>query len=222
MSEVATIKFWRDQVVRSGPENMAVDSWLVEREGEPVLRVYDWQGEWGSLGYFGAAAEARATMPKVSLVRRATGGGFVDHRHDQTYTLVLPRGCGLAERKGDESYRVIHSALAEVLREAGAEVRLVQEDAPVESPACFEKPVAWDLVDGRGCKVAGAGQRRSRKGLLHQGSVMLEEGLDGDSVFSSLAGRLAKGVKRVRREPSGEELAALIDRFSSQSWGERR
>ena len=222
MSEIATIGFWRDEVVRSGPENMAVDSWLLEREEEPLLRVYDWQGDWGSLGYFGAVAEARATMSGVSLVRRVTGGGLVDHRHDRTYTLVLPRGCGLAGRKGDESYRVIHSALAEVLRKAGAEVSLVQEDSLVESPACFERPVAWDLIDGRGGKVAGAGQRRSRKGLLHQGSVMLGEGVDGDALFGSLAGRFAKEVKNIRREPSEEDVAALVDQFSSPSWTERR
>ena len=222
MSEVATIGFWRDRAVRPGPENMAVDSWLLEREEEPLLRVYDWQGDWGSLGYFGAVAEARATMPGVSLVRRATGGGLVDHRHDWTYTLVLPRGCGLVGRKGDESYRVIHSALAEVLREAGADVSLVKEDSPVESPACFERPVAWDLVDGNGDKVAGAGQRRSRRGLLHQGSVMFGEGVDGDALFGSLADRLAEEVSRIRREPPGEDIAALVDQFSSPSWTERR
>ncbi len=222
MSEVATIAFWRDHVVRSGPENMAVDSWLLEQEEEPLLRVYDWQGDWGSLGYFGAVVEARATMPGVSLVRRATGGGLVDHRHDRTYTLVLPRGCGLAERKGDESYRVIHSALAEVVQDAGADVSLVEEDSLVESPSCFERPVPWDLVDGRGGKVAGAGQRRNRQGLLHQGSVMFDEGVDGDALFCSLAGRLAKEVKQIRREPSEEDIAALVDRFSSPSWTERR
>ncbi|HJM64883.1 MAG: hypothetical protein CMN05_09520 [Roseibacillus sp.] len=222
MSEVGTIGFWRDPLGRPGPDNMAVDSWLLEREEAPILRVYDWRGEWASLGYFGTVAQARATMPGVSLVRRATGGGLVDHRHDRTYTLVLPGGCELAGRRGGESYRVIHSALAEALGEAGMEVRLIEEDAPVESPTCFEKPVAWDLVEGRGRKVAGAGQRRTRKGLLHQGSVMIEEGVDGDAVFASLAGKLAREVKRVNREPSGEELAARIDQFSSRSWVERR
>jgi len=201
---------------------MAVDSWLLEREKVPILRVYDWQGEWASLGYFGAVGEARAVMPGISLVRRATGGGLVDHRYDRTYTLVVPRGCGRAGRKGDESYRVIHTALAEVLREAGADVSLVEEDSLVESPVCFERPVAWDLVDGRGGKVAGAGQRRSRKGLLHQGSVMFDEGVDGDAPFCSLAGRLAKEVKQIRRQPSEQDVAALVGQFSSPSWTERR
>ena len=221
MAEIAAIGFWKDPLVRSGPENMAVDSWLLER-GEPVLRVYGWKGDWCSMGYFGSVDEARSVVPGPSLVRRATGGGFVDHRDDLTYTIVVPRTSRLAGLKGSGSYRVVHEALAEVLKEAGMEVGIVKEDALVRSPVCFEKPVAWDILDGAGRKVAGAGQRRTRSGLLHQGSVMYREGVDGDTVMRSLARRLALKVEDVFCEPSGESFAALIDQFACPSWLERR
>ena len=221
MAEIAAIGFWKDPLVRSGPENMAVDSWLLER-GEPVLRVYGWKGDWCSMGYFGSADEARSVVPGPSLVRRATGGGFVDHRDDLTYTIVVPRTSRLAGLKGSGSYRVVHEALAEVLKEAGMEVGIVKEDALVRSPVCFEKPVAWDILDEAGRKVAGAGQRRTRSGLLHQGSVMYREGVDGDTVMRSLARRLALKVEDVFCEPSGESFAALIDQFACPSWLERR
>ena len=52
--------------------------------------------------------------------------------------------------------------------------------------ACFEKPVAWDLLGENGEKIAGAGQRRSRYGVLHQGSVQAPAGaLDELSDFLS-------------------------------------
>ena len=51
---------WRDPVERSGPENMAVDEVLFETLGDhPLLRFYDWDGGWVSLGYFQNLAEAR-------------------------------------------------------------------------------------------------------------------------------------------------------------------
>ena len=52
-------------------------------------------------------------------------------------------------------------------------VALAAEDAPKVSEACFANAVAADvLVNGR--KIAGAAQRRTRAGLLHQGSIQYE------------------------------------------------
>jgi len=222
MDELPVVHYWQDPVKRSGPDNMAIDSWLLATAEEPVLRVYEWKGDWGSVGYFGALSVARATLPGVSLVRRATGGGLVDHREDHTYTLVIPRRFALARYKGAESYRVIHSALREALEDARAVTALVEKEQPEDSPVCFEKPVAWDLVDACGAKVAGAGQRRTRRGLLHQGSVMMSASLEGCDLFAGLAARLTKDVKEKRREPPEGGLAALKEQFSSREWLERR
>ena len=221
MPELEKIKVWHDPVVRSGPENMAVDSWLLEQQ-VPVLRGYNWGKNWGSLGYFGELLTARAILPGVSLVRRATGGGVVDHRNDFTYTLVIPRQCGIAMVKGRESYRLIHSALAVSLRKAGHDIELVQADYDVDSSSCFEKPVAWDLIDRRRQKVAGAGQRRTRKGLLHQGSIMLAEPAGQRRILAGLARELARVVTAVEVNPSGEGFTTLVRQFSADSWLDRR
>jgi lipoate-protein ligase A len=51
-----------------------------------------------------------------------------------------------------------------------ADVALATQAAPKVSNACFANPVAADvLLEGR--KIAGAAQRRTRTGLLHQGSI---------------------------------------------------
>ena len=215
------LQLWHDPIPRSGPENMAVDEWLLEREEIPLLRVYDWLGDWVSLGYFGQRREAEAMMGKgVPLVRRATGGGIVDHRIDRTYSLVVPKACELARRRGTESYRAIHTALAAALHMVGVEARLITEDSEHDSAACFEKSVAWDIADGEGNKLAGAGQRRTRSGLLHQGSVVVAA--DCRDLFVALAEGVALKVVAIRREPSEEDLAAMIEKFQSEEWLGRR
>ncbi|MGC6426777.1 MAG: hypothetical protein ACON5H_07260 [Akkermansiaceae bacterium] len=59
--------------------------------GKPVLRFYEWKGDWVSYGYFQTEAETRDKFGNgVNLVRRWTGGGMADHRIDRTYTLAIP------------------------------------------------------------------------------------------------------------------------------------
>ena len=152
---------------------MAVDEELLRKIGDlPILRLYDWEGAWVSVGYFGDLEAALVQFgPEVSVVKRPTGGGVVDHRNDLTYTLVIPASHELVRGSRQEAYRIIHQAVAGALRECGMSAELIDHDSQSESPNCFEKAVRWDVVDERGRKQAGAGQRRTKQGLLHQGSV---------------------------------------------------
>ncbi len=162
---------WIDPVKRPGPEAMAVDEWLLETMVTPVLRIYGWLGEWGSVGYFGQLTAARAAFPELEWVRRWTGGGTVDHRADWSYTVVAPAGTVIAGLRGAESYRILHEALARTLLDEGIDARLSTGADLTGAALCFENPVGHDLIDPAGRKLAGAGQRRTRRGLLHQGSV---------------------------------------------------
>lgn len=167
---------WNDPEPHDGPTNMAIDEWLWHHATLPVLRVYRWSGDWMSIGYFSRAAlvpEGRA------FVRRPTGGGLVDHRADWTYTLAIPRGHAIAEMPGAASYELVHRALREVLVAEGVDCRLTGQDGSEVSAFCFDHPVTHDLIGASGHKLAGAGQRRGRQGLLHQGSVQVAEGRDG-------------------------------------------
>lgn len=196
---------------------MAIDEWLMKNAGEtPVLRVYDWNGAWASLGCFQSLAEARRIFgEELEYVRRWTGGGIVDHRDDVTYTLAIPRSEELASTRGNESYCAIHGEIARCLGEGGLSCQLTGKDSPNDSAACFEKPVAWDLVGADGAKLAGAGQRRTRWGILHQGSVAAQKGsLDG------LGGILSRHCESY----SPDELvrwAEMTGKYQSQSWLER-
>lgn len=214
---------WMDPVKRTGPEAMAVDEWLLETAQVPVLRVYGWLGNWGSVGYFGKISEAAATLPEIDWVRRWTGGGIVDHRSDWTYTLVAPLGEKLCRLRGAESYRMIHGALAEALVAEGIDARLSSGEQQTGAALCFHNPVGHDLVDGSGRKLAGAGQRRTKSGLLHQGSLALPcaEAVC-ESRAEQLATALAEQWKRVNFTPPAEEISRKTNhRYALTTWTQR-
>ncbi len=224
MPTLETLSLWIDPIARSGPEAMAVDEWLLETAQVPVLRVYQWLGQWGSLGYFGDLAEARAAFPGISWVRRWTGGGTVDHRADWTVSLVVPVDAALARLRGAESYRAIHAALAEALCAEGIDARLSTGAEETGATACFENPVSHDLIDSAGRKLAGAGQRRTRRGLLHQGSVA---GACSPQVSAQRAAVMAAALSRHWQHgdfhPPADELARKVrDRYALDAWTGRR
>ncbi|MDB6077805.1 MAG: Lipoate-protein ligase A-like protein [Akkermansiaceae bacterium] len=211
------LSFWEDPEIRDGFTNMAVDDWLAEYFETPILRSYRWAPGWGSFGYF----IPRAGLPPGPRhwVRRWTGGGIVDHRHDRTYTLFVPRGLELAEARGAESYRTIHVAVAAVLSEAGQAASLSGGTASAPGGECFIRPVEHDVLDGKGRKIAGAGQRRSARGLLHQGSVLA----DGSFDAARLAGLLAAKVRIMDLDPpSGWIEKRAAEKYRSRNWLERR
>lgn len=216
---------WVDLLRRPGPEAMAVDEWLLETAELPVLRVYGWLGEWASVGYFGEIAGARAAFPGMDLVRRWTGGGMVDHRADWTYTIVAPSGEPLASWRGAESYRRIHAALAETLVSEGMEARVSGGEEETGAAQCFENPVQYDLLGADGRKLAGAGQRRSRLGLLHQGSVALDGGAEMGSRSRAevLAGKISQRWRYFEFLPDPLDLAGRVAaRYGNEKWTERR
>jgi lipoate-protein ligase A len=221
----AKMLLWMDPVLRSGPEAMAVDEWLLETATLPVLRIYGWQGEWASIGYFGEIAAARSAFPGVSLVRRWTGGGMVDHRADWTYTLVAPQSEALASCRGAESYQRIHSALAQTLRAEGIDAGMSAGEDETGAALCFENPVHYDLLGSGDRKLAGAGQRRSRQGLLHQGSVgaSCRDHVASQKRSEDFAARLASEWVEISLFPEMEDIARRVaTRYAREAWTNRR
>lgn len=164
-----SLGLWADPVPRDGPEQMACDEILLKSAALPVLRIFRWSRPWISTGYFVSMDEARALRPDLPVCRRWTGGGIVVHEGDFTFSLSVPKTEQLASLRPSESYRRIHAALVEALKEAGCPAELA--GAAAKTPAeCFAAPVEHDVL-ARGSKIAGGAQRRSRLGLLHQGSV---------------------------------------------------
>ncbi len=151
---------------------MAVDEALLETASVPILRFYRWREPSLSFGYFGRYADAAEAAQHRSIVRRWTGGGIVLHGEDLTYSLILPRTHFAAAQSARSVYSFVHRAIQRALS-TFAEAALAREDAPKISDACFANPVVADVLVG-GRKIAGAAQRRTRTGLLHQGSIQYD------------------------------------------------
>lgn len=183
-----------------GAWNMAQDEQLLhyafEQRAAPVLRLYRWAGPSLSFGCFLKFADAlAAAQPGETLIRRWTGGGMVHHGADFAWTLAVPADHAFAKARPAESYVRLHTALAAALTECGIhEASVVPAEAPAPSEGlCFTAPAPGDLL-WRGQKIAGAGQRRTRRGLLHQASVQGAGLLFPENMGDALARALSRRI----------------------------
>ena len=189
---------------RDAALQMAIDRALLETTKLPVLRLYRWSAPCVTIGYFESQQDAEKKYPGMNIVRRWTGGGSVLHGTDTPYSLIVPRSEPFASVKPRESYCLIHESLAKALRETLPEVITAKDSAPKTSAACFENPVTGDLLVGNN-KIAGAGQRRTRHGFLHQGSIQIDKtGFPQPLKFASL---LAHTIQTVPLPLTAKDLA---------------
>ena len=218
------IRLWCDPIPRTGYENMAADE-LLSRSPEAWLRIYGWSKPAVSFGYFDSTPVAASIFPGegIEYIRRWTGGGIVDHRKGYTYTVTLPAIDGNIYPPADKLYKWIHGALAVALKSSGVECELLIEDAPDGGRACWASPVASDIVDAAGNKLAGAGQRRYRGAVLHQGLIQECEPADGWPQL--LASALAPQVLEVQGDEPwpgfADEVAELCrTKYCTEAWND--
>ncbi len=223
-------------------ENMATDFLLLQRypRADAVrFRHYDWRGPAFTFGYSQKRDFIQTQLPADSgfeLCRRATGGGLVDHRDDWTFALVIPRGHPLEELRATQSYREVHEALAAALRTQGvsAITKVGREPAASEAgPAgvCFQRAEVYDVVNERsGEKIAGAAQKRNKRGLLFQGSIWRPAAgaaVDWDKFHDDFVAELGRMLTLAPNptpwpEWAEEELAALVEQYSAVEWNASR
>lgn len=93
------------------------------------------------------------------------------------------------------------------------------ESSEQEGSACFKKAVTSDLVNPEsGRKIVGGALRRTREGLLYQGSI---QGVTLPENFGlELATSLALDVENLKLSSEVEELADIltVDKYSSPEW----
>jgi lipoate-protein ligase A len=153
--------------------NMAVDELLLEsaaQRGRAVLRLYGWTERAATFGYFQRIADIERVTRLRPLIRRPTGGGLVPHDADWTYSLAFPPAHSWYELRAEASYERVHQWLQSGFARLGVPTALAPEPRKEIQGQCFVGYERHDLL-WQGRKVAGAAQRRTRAGLLIQGSV---------------------------------------------------
>ena len=233
--------------VRTGgaAENMAVDFMLLQRyprDRAARYRHYEWRSPAFTFGYSQKISFVRSQLPAgeaFDLCRRPTGGGIVDHRDDWTYCLVIPRGHPFEEARATQSYRAIHEALADALKEAGVPVELKPVAEAIAAgelggPAgvCFERAEIFDVIHSKsGAKIAGGAQKRNKRGLLFQGSIWKPAAggsvVDWDRFGEDFVVRLAAALAADAAETpwpefNDQEMEGLVEQYSSPEWMEFR
>lgn len=199
-------------------ENMAIDEALldgVSKIGCPVLRFYEWSAPAASFGYSQKYEEVSTWTNVRPLVRRPTGGGLVLHGSDWTYSLMIPREHGWYRLGASESYCRMHAWIRSAFESIGVTTELAVQPSTGLAGQCFARAEPSDLLCA-GRKIAGAAQRRSRTGLLIQGSVH-PEGLDGvaQEAWREAMKRNAPAVGPVEwgEWTIGQEMMGKIDRL---------
>jgi lipoate-protein ligase A len=153
--------------------NMALDEALMRAApelGRPVLRFYGWRQPAATFGFFQKIADLeRATLLRP-LIRRPTGGGLVPHDADWTYSVAVPPSDPWYELRAAQSYQRMHQWIQDSLQRLGIATELAPQRREELPGQCFAGYEQYDVLR-QGRKIAGAAQRRSREGLLIQGSL---------------------------------------------------
>ena len=224
--------------------NMAIDSALMETvpPGTAALRHYGWTEPSVSFGYSQRYREVAANVAAdgITLCRRPSGGGIVDHRNDWTYACIIHRQAPCAEVPATELYASLHEAMAHSLGSLGQSTRLApcpkkcgEQTPPGSGPdQCFIRPVMNDLLTPEGRKIAGAAMKRSRRALLIQGSLD-RDGLPPQFNFSTFAKMFARQLAEALhlRISQPDDLRHYFDsrriqhekeKFAGVEWTQRR
>jgi lipoate-protein ligase A len=222
----------------SAAENMALDFLLLQRYAAAAIRFrhYEWRRAAFTFGYGQKVGWVRGQLPAdepFDLCRRPTGGGIVDHRQDWTYTLVIPREHPLWAERAAVSYRLVHAALARALQELGQPAAVKMEATGTGAPGpgvCFQQAEQYDVIHERtGEKIAGAAQKRSKQGLLFQGSIWKPAvaAIDWDQFGGRFIVALAEAAGAALTpvpwpEMSEDEVEALIEQYAAPEWIDHR
>jgi lipoate-protein ligase A len=217
----AALSVYNDITPKSAAINMAIDESLLETAVVPTIRFYRWRSPALSFGYFGKFSEVEIYATERDLVRRWTGGGIVFHGDDLTYSIVIPASDPAFSESSISIYEKIHRALAEALNGNNGRAELVGSTRCTDRTPqrggtihdCFANPVRADvMVDGR--KIAGAAQRRTRRGLLQQGSIQ------GFAMKTDLAQKFAQALSANCSEfEANEEIFRRAREFAQQKYG---
>ena len=230
---------WKD-TDRSPMLNMAIDENLlpeISQLQKPLLRIYGWDRPAVSIGY--VQKYSAAPQKGYTIVRRPTGGGVVFHDVDLTYTVIIPTGHWIEKQNRLESYHIFHRIVIKALASLNITSQLVESATePIDrsTMCCFSSPTRYDVVSSNSddtakkqIKVAGAAQRRTKYGILHQGSIVVENiSSERKKITESLLSAFMQelNISFSSFKPSAEffsSAAKLVEKkYATKNWNKQR
>jgi lipoate-protein ligase A len=167
----------------SAEKNMQLDQNLLEEldpQGIPILHLYDWEGDCATFGHFldpyQFLCREKTRQNSLNLAKRPTGGGIIFHICDLAFSALIPSGHPDFSTNTLDNYAFINNG---VIRALGAYLPrldlLAEEPIPLDLSCkqfCMAKPTKYDVMM-HGKKIGGAAQRRTKRGLLHQGTISI-------------------------------------------------
>jgi len=180
--------------------------------GRPVLRFYGWTEPAATFGYFQRITEVEQATLLRPLVRRPTGGGIVPHDADWTYSVIIPTGHEWHRLKAAQSYRRVHKWIRTAFQQMGVATELALDSRKPAPGQCFAGHEVHDVL-WQERKIAGAAQRRTRAGLLIQGSVQPPPIHLDRNVWQQAMGEVLDATWM-----AGTPNAAVMDRASRLAW----
>lgn len=225
--------------IAHGAINMATDFWLFQQKDliDPVFRHYGWIKNEITFGYGQNWnwVKKQNQVKGLQITRRPTGGGIVQHGRDWTYTLILPHKHASSRVPALDFYEAIHLSIGNALLAQKFHTTLmpcpVQKEKQKGIPGdCFLEPVGKDLMNKSGSKkIAGAAMKRTKKGILIQGTIDISmfSNLDLDRFYKFFVKEIENLLfekTQIERWPVefDHEHKFYVKQFAASAWLENR
>lgn len=181
------MKFRAIHSERSSPEcHMQTDLQMLSSlapTSDPILHLYEWQKPAFTFGHFINPSDYlyldACQQYNFEWAKRPTGGGIIFHLGDAAFSFLMPSSHPLFSTNTLENYQLVNRWVEKALKSLltkSKEFTLLAKSPLSPSKAqerfCMAHPTEFDILCN-GVKVGGAAQRRTKSGLLHQGSVSL-------------------------------------------------
>lgn len=167
-------------------KNMEWDAALLENaesRSSPILHLYEWEAPSLTYGCFVNPAQFlhvdEVRKRGIEMAKRPTGGGIVFHIWDLAFSVLVPSSSPHFSKNVLENYhlvnRAVQAAVLAFVQKSSSPQLLLDEQLSSHTPLdrfCMAKPTKYDVLIA-GKKVAGAAQRTTKAGFLHQGSIAL-------------------------------------------------
>ena len=156
--------------------NMALDWWLLQSAESPVFRFYFWNLPVLSLGYrqqFRPPDRLGELADRFPVVQRPTGGGYLLHAGDFSFSLVFPTSHPWTEA----SIKTLYSRVVDLFEQVALEQNLLSRSERGSGGSfaadCLAAPAAHEPSQ-TGKKWIAISQLRHQKAALLHGSVFFD------------------------------------------------